>query len=197
VRELWRLHMLLMLCFGLGTGTIFTFLPTFAERLGVRGLGLFYTAYAVAAMLVRLVGGQLIDLRGPRAVIIPSLFVQVAATLVLALVAIFVSPSGAIPVLPFLFLAGFLAGAAHGFLYPALSALLVDVTPENRRGSAVGTFSSVFLVGNAAGSMAFGYVAHALGYRAMWSALATLLLLGFLSSLRLRVGAPRTLVPGA
>ena len=48
-------------------------------------------------------------------------------------------------------LAGFLAGGAHGFLYPALSALLVDVTPENRRARAVGTFSSVFLLGNAVG----------------------------------------------
>ena len=64
------------------------------------------------------------------------------------------------PVLPFLFLAGFLRGRRHGFLYPALSALLVDVTPERRRGSAVGIFSSVFLLGNAVGAMAFGYVAH-------------------------------------
>ncbi len=61
--------------------------------------------------------------------------------------------------LPFLFLAGFLAGGAHGFLYPALSALLMDVTPERRRASAVGMFSSVFLVGNALGAMLFGYVA--------------------------------------
>ena len=152
LREVWRLHMGLMFCFGLGTGTIFTFLPTFAEDLGVRGLGLFYTAYAVAAMLVRLIGGQLIDLRGPRAVIIPSMFVQVGAALILALVAIFISPAARVPVLPFLFLAGLLAGGAHGFLYPALSALLVDVTPENRRARAVGTFSSVFLLGNAVGS---------------------------------------------
>jgi MFS family permease len=195
LRELLRLHMALMFFFGLGTGTIFTFLPTFAERLGVRGLGLFYTAYAVAAMLVRLVGGQLIDVRGPRAVIIPSMFVQVAATLVLALVAVFVSPAASVPVLPFLFLAGFLAGGAHGFLYPALSSLLVDVTPERRRGSAVGAFSSVFLVGNAFGAMAFGYVAHGLGYRVMWSVLAGLLLAGFVSSFRLRVGAPRAPAP--
>jgi MFS family permease len=197
LREVWRLHMGLMFCFGLGTGTIFTFLPTFAELLGVRGLGLFYTAYAGAAMLVRVVGGQLIDLRGPRAVIIPSMFTQAAATVILALVAVFVSRASAVPVLPFLFLAGFLAGAAHGFLYPALSALLVDVTPERRRGSAVGTFSSVFLLGNATGSMAFGYVTHGLGYRVTWSALSVFLLLGFLASLRLRVGAPRTLAPGA
>jgi len=188
IEELLHLHMGLALCFGLGTGTIFTFLPTFAERLGVRGLGLFYTAYAVAAMLVRVAGGELIDTLGRRAVIIPSMFIQAGAACMLALVAIFVAPAGSIPILPFLFFAGFMAGGAHGFLYPALSALLMDVTPERRRGSAVGTFSSVVLVGNALGSMAFGYVAQGLGYGVMWSALALLLLTGFLASIRLRVG---------
>ena len=188
IEELLHLHIGLMFFFGLGTGTIFTFLPTFAERLGVTGLGLFYTAYATAAMLVRVVGGELIDTRGRRAVIIPSMFVQAAATSVLALVAILIGPHSSVPVLPFLFLAGFLAGSAHGFLYPALSALLMDVTPERRRGSAVGTFSSVFLVGNALGAMAFGYVAHGLGYRVMWSALTVLLVAGFLASFRLRIG---------
>ena len=194
IEQLLHLHMGLAFFFGLGTGTIFTFLPTFAERLGVRGLGLFYTAYAGAAMLVRVAGGELIDTRGRRAVIIPSMAVQAGATCVLALVAIFVAPGSSAPVLPFLFLAGFMAGGAHGFLYPALSALLMDLTPERRRGSAVGTFSSVFLVGNALGSIAFGYVAHGLGYRIMWSALTVLLVGGFLASLRLRVGySPRRL----
>jgi MFS family permease len=188
LEELLHLHMVLMFFFGLGTGTIFTFLPTFAERLGVTGLGLFYTAYASAAMLVRVVGGGLIDTRGRRAVIIPSMFVQAGATCILALVAIFVAPDSSMPVLPFLFLAGFLAGGAHGFLYPALSALLMDVTPERRRGRAVGTFSAVFLVGNALGAMAFGYVAHGLGYRIMWGALTLLLVGGFLLSFRLRLG---------
>jgi MFS family permease len=188
IAELLHLHMGLMFFFGLGTGTIFTFLPTFAERLGVSGLGLFYTAYASAAMLVRVAGGELIDTRGRRAVIIPSMFVQAAATCVLALVALFIGPRSGVPVLPFLFLAGLLAGGAHGFLYPALSALLMDVTPERRRGRAVGTFSSVFLVGNALGAMAFGYVAHGLGYRVMWTTLTALLVAGFLASFRLRIG---------
>jgi MFS family permease len=120
--------------------------------------------------------------------------VQTAATCILALVAVFVRPEATVPVLPFLFLSGFLAGGAHGFLYPALSALLMDVTPERHRGSAVGTFSSVVLVGNALGAMVFGYVAHGLGYRVMWSTLTALLLVGFLASFRLRVGyRPRQL----
>lgn len=192
LRELLRVHMALAFFFGLGTGTVFTFLPTFAELLGVKGLGLFYTGYAGAAMLVRLAGGALIDTRGRRAVIVPSMFVQGAAPGILALVAALVGPNTQVPVLPFLFLAGLLAGGAHGFLYPALSALLMDVTPEPRRGSAVGIFSSVFLVGNALGSMVFGYVAHGLGYPFMWSALTALLALGFLVSLRLRAGDRRS-----
>ncbi len=186
--QLRHMHMLLAFFFGLGTGTIFTFLPTFGEFLGVTSVGLFYTAYAGAAMLVRVAGGTLIDVRGRRAVIIPSMFVQTCATCMLALVALLFRPALGLPVLPFLFLAGFLAGGAHGFLYPAMSALLMDVTPERRRGSAVGIFSSVFLVGNSIGAIVFGYVAHGLGYPAMWGALTLLLTVGFVASFRLRVG---------
>ena len=188
LRQLRHMHMLLAFFFGLGTGTIFTFLPTFGEFLGVTSVGLFYTAYAGAAILVRVAGGSLIDVRGRRAVIIPSMFVQTSATCLLALVALLFSPALGLPVLPFLFLAGFLAGGAHGFLYPAMSALLMDVTPERRRGSAVGIFSSVFLVGNSIGAIVFGYVAHGLGYPVMWSGLTLLLTVGFVASFRLRVG---------
>jgi MFS family permease len=64
----------------------------------------------------------------------------------------------------------------------------MDVTPEARRGGVVGIFSAVFLVGNALGSIVFGYVAHGLGYFVMWATLTALLASGFGVSLRLRVG---------
>jgi len=195
--EVLRLHMALTFFFGLGTGAMFTFLPTFGEGLGVHSVSLFYTAYAIAAVGVRVGGGNLIDTRGRRAAIIPSMFVQGAAAGLLTAMALLVQPHMTVPVVPFLFLAGLLAGGAHGFLYPALAALLMDVTPEARRGSVVGIFSAVFLVGNALGSMVFGYVAHGLGYAVMWSALTLLLLAGFVLSFRLRVGyavkAPRAI----
>ena len=73
-------HMFVTMFFGLGSGTIFAFLPTFAEDLGVTTLSLFYTAYSLAAIAVRIAGGRLIDTHGRRAVIVPSMFVQVAAT---------------------------------------------------------------------------------------------------------------------
>ena len=178
-------HMLLAMFFGLGSGTIFAFLPTFAEDLNVTTLSLFYTAYSVAAIVVRLAGGRLIDTRGRRAAIVPSTFVQALATGLLALLGVLVTRSSATPVLPVLFVAGLLSGGAHGFLYPALAALVTDATPPARRGAVVGLFSAVMLVGQAVGAFAFGYVANVLGYGSMWALLTALLLLGGLVSLRL------------
>lgn len=171
-------HMAVTAFFGLGTGTIFAFLPTFAESLGVTTLALFYTAYAGAAMAVRVFGGQLIDTRGRRAVIVPSMFVQTSAVLLLAAVGLSASRMGHVPVLPVLFLAGLMAGGGHGFLYPGLAALVTDEVPAAQRGGVVGVFSAVFLLGSAGGAFAFGYVAHAVGYGLMWAALSAFLLVG-------------------
>jgi len=178
-------HMLVTLFFGLGTGTIFAFLPTFGVSLGVTTLALFYTAYAVAAIGVRIFGGRLIDTRGRRAVIVPSMFLQALATAVLAALGLTVTPTGQIPALPGLFLAGLLGGAAHGFLYPGLAAMVADHAPEARRGAVVGIFSAVFLVGNTTGAVTFGVVAHALGYGPMWSILTAILLFGAVLSVGL------------
>jgi len=178
-------HMLVTMSFGLGAGTIFAFLPTFAEDLGVTTLALFYTAYSLAAIAVRLAGGRLIDTRGPRTVIVPSMLVQAVATGLLALLGVLVTRSSATPVVPVLVVAGLMSGGAHGFLYPALAALVTEATPADRRAAAVGVFSGVLLVGQAAGAFTFGYVANGLGYGAMWALLTALLLLGLFVSLRL------------
>jgi len=183
--EIFRRHMAVALFFGLGSGTTFVFLPTFAEALGVRTLGLFYTAYAAAAMGVRIVGGGLIDTRGRRAVIVPSMFVQAGATAGLATIGLLARGTG-VPVVPVLFLVGLLCGGAHGFLFPALGALVMDQAPPARRGVVLGVFSAMFLVGQTSGSFVFGYVTHAVGYSLMWSVLALLLLAGAVVSVGLR-----------
>ncbi len=101
--EIFRRHTAVSFFFGLGTGTLWAFLPTFAEDLGV--------------------------------------------------------------------LTGLLCGAAHGFLYPALAALVADEAPPARRGAVIGVFSAIFLCGQAGGAFAFGGFAHALGYVLMWTVL--------------------------
>jgi MFS family permease len=171
-------HMVVTLFFGLGSGTIFAFLPTFAQSLAVSGLSLFYTAYAAAAIAVRIFGGRLIDTRGRRAVIVPSMFLQMVAPALLAAVGFAVTRTSTTPVVPVLFVAGLVSGAAHGFLYPGLAALVTDVAPVARRATAVGVFSAMFLLGQTSGAFVFGAVAHALGYAFLWTILALLLLIG-------------------
>jgi len=187
IDEVMHRHMAVTIFFGLGTGVIFAFLPTFAESLGVHTLALFYTGYAGAAMAVRIFGGRLIDTQGRHAVIVPSMFVQAAATALLASVGLHALGPGAapLPVLPLLVVAGVMAGGSHGFLYPGLAALVTDETPAARRGSVVGLFSAVFLVGNAGGAFVFGFVTHAIGYGYMWAILTALMLAGAGVSLRL------------
>src|SRR5436190_14200468 len=130
--EVVRLSMGVTGFFGLGAGTIFVFLPTFAESLGVRTLALFYTAFALAAIGVRVFGGRLIDTRGRRAVIVPSMLVQAIATALLATLGFLVTRTSQTRLVPVLFLAGLLSGAAHGFLYPGLAALITDQAPAGR-----------------------------------------------------------------
>jgi len=185
LEDLVQRHMAVTVFFGLGTGAIFTFLPTFAESLGVTTLALFYTAYAGAAMGVRVLGGRLIDTRGRRAVIVPSMFVQAGATALLAALGLLLTRTSQVPVVPGLFLAGLLSGGAHGFLYPGLAALVADQASEARRGAVVGVFSAVVLLGNAGGAFAFGYVTHAVGYGWMWAVLTGILLGGAALSLGL------------
>jgi MFS family permease len=198
-REVFRRHMAVTLFFGLGAGTVFAFMPTFAVSLGVSTLALFYTAYACAAMAVRIFGGRLIDTRGRRAVIVPSMFVQAGSVGLLAVVGVTLGPDSAVPALPALVVCGLMAGGAHGYLYPGLAAMVADQADEARRGFVVGVFSAVYLVGNAGGAMAFGYVAAALGYGRMWALVTACLLLGCGLSLRLAEGAaaPKTVTAAA
>ncbi len=185
VDDVLQRSMAISFFFGLGSGTIFAFLPTFAESLGVRTLSLFYTAYAVAAIAVRVFGGRLIDTRGRRAVIVPSMFVQAVSTGLLAGLGLLLSRHTALPVLPVLFVSGLLSGGAHGFLYPGLAALVTDTAPDDRRASIVGVFSAVMLLGQTGGAFLFGYVTHAAGYGPMWWVLTMLLILGAALSMNL------------
>jgi MFS family permease len=184
--DLWHRHMAIAVFFGLGSGTLFAFLPTFGETLGVQTLGLFYIAYACAAMAVRVVAGHWIDTRGRRAVIVPSMFLQATGVGLLAALAFLITRVHGLPPLPVLFVAGLIGGSAHGFLYPGLAALVADQAHEARRGTVIGVFSAIVLIGNAGGAFAFGGVAHRFGYAVTWSTLTALLLAGAVMSFGLR-----------
>ena len=164
------LPMALGAAFGLGNGVMFTFFPTYAVDLGVRWVGVFAVAYSMAALGVRATASGLLDTVARRAIIIPALALQAGATALLAMLGL-VSRGFGFPAGPLLGVAGFLAGAAHGLVYPALTALVVDMTPPERRGRIVGVFMAFILLGQAGGAAGFGYLANAVGYGLMFAIL--------------------------
>ena len=168
------LVMTLGAAFGLGQGVMFTFFPTYALDLEVRWVGLFAVTYTGAALGVRATASGLADTVGRRAVIIPAMGLQAGATVLLSSLGLLARSLG-FPAGPFLALAGLLAGVAHGLLYPALTALVVDVTPPERRGRMVGVFMAFILLGQAGGAAGFGHLAHAVGYGPMFGFLGMVL----------------------
>jgi MFS family permease len=160
---------LLSLIFGLCSGTVFVFLPTYAIQAGLSRIGAFYVAYSAAAVAVRLSLGSLSDRRGRRHAILPALLVMAAGSLWL------VRLSGPISLISI----GVLTGLAHGLLFPALSASVIDVAEPEQRGRALGAFSTALLAGSTAASFLFGIVAERLGYPPIFLAAATVALAAF------------------
>lgn len=167
---------LLSLVFGLASGAVFVFLPTYATQAGLSRIGGFYVAYSVAAIGIRLACGRLSDRWGRRRVILPALLLMGSGTLGLVWL---VSPVG-------LLLVGTLTGMAHGLLFPALSAYAIDVADSEERGRSIGAFSTAMLLGHALASFIFGIVAEQFGYRLIYLLASGIALTTFVILLRFR-----------
>jgi MFS family permease len=141
--------------FGLASSIVFVFLPPFARHVGIPRVGPFYLLYTCAAVAVRFLGGQMADRLGRQKVILPSLvglavgillFSVVHSTWLLLVIAV-------------------INGTAHGFLYPAASALAFDRAPAGGRGRTLAIYNIAVLTGGAVGAFGFGWLVEFLGYR--------------------------------
>ena len=139
-------------------GTIVTFLPLYAQARGIGNVGWFFTLCALSVMLARPLAGQLSDVKGRAAIIIPG--AGVAAVAVSLLIFSFNLPS---------FLAtGVLFGLGFGATHPGLMALAVDVIPRNMRGLAMAIFATAYDLGMGLGAMVSGLVLQLAGYNVMY-----------------------------
>jgi MFS family permease len=154
--------------FGLANSIVFVFLPPFARYAGLPRVAPFYVVYTAMAVAVRFLGGRLADHLERRQVILPSLvglsigvllFSVLQSTWMLVLIAL-------------------INGTAHGFVYPATSALAFDRAPSGARGRALAVFNTAVLGGVTTGAMGFGWFAELAGYRPAFVVLGCALALG-------------------
>ncbi len=142
----------------------FVFLKTYVNDTGTGSVGLFFGAYAVTAILLRVFLGWLPDRVGARRVLYPSLVLLAFGFLVLAAA----DSDSHIGV------AGILSGIGHGFGFPILMTMVVDRATEDERGSAVALFTSEIDLGLLLGGPTLGAVIAGWGYGAMFLLCAAL-----------------------
>ncbi len=141
-------------------GSIVSFLPLFASERGLGNPGLFFTVYALVLLVARGFTGQLSDRYGRVAVIAPGLVLAALALWLLAMAS----------ALPAFVVAAVLYGLAFAAVQPALMALVVDRAAPQRRGAALGTFTSAMDLGIGLGSIVWGVLAQLAGYGVVYAA---------------------------
>lgn len=167
----WRTFMPVIVSsfqFGLANSIVFVFLPPFARYVGLPRIAPFYIVYTLMAVAVRFLGGRLADRLERRQVILPSLIgLSIGVLLFSVLQSTWM-----------LVLIAFINGTAHGFVYPATSAMAFDRAPSGARGRALAVFNTAVLAGVTTGAVGFGWFVELVGYRPGFVALGVVLALG-------------------
>lgn len=164
LRPLWWIGAV----FALVLATLFIFLKRFVDETGIGSVGSFFSAYAAAALALRVAFGWLPDRVGPKRVLYPALAALAVGIFTLAGAASDRDVAAA----------GLLCGIGHGYIFPILFALVVGRARDADRGSAMAIFTALFDLGVVLGGPLFGALSRAEGYDAMYLAAAGVLVAG-------------------
>lgn len=144
--------------FGMAYGSLFTFLPVFLLIRKISSLGVFLFVYALSVIGTRTLARKLADRMPRERLCLVSLLLLGTGILAVPLIA---GPLG-------LALVAIVSGTGHGFLFPSLSALILDRAGKGKGGMAMAMFTGAFDMGLVIGAAAFGFIAEHHGYGAMF-----------------------------
>ncbi len=142
-------------------GALTAFFPLYALSHGVDNPGIFFAAFAITLILVRSLGGKILDIYAREKVILPCLFNLIISPAILAF---------STTLTMFIFVA-IIWGMGTAFLYPALVAYAIDRAGSSR-GPAMGTFTALTDLGAGMGSVIMGIILEMTNYPIMFLCLA-------------------------
>ena len=155
---------------GMGFVTVISFVAVFAGRINVEQYEIFFIAYTLSVIAIRVFGGWIPDKYGKKRAAIPAFFIYAASIIMLGFANEWIE----------LLVSGVLFGLGHGLFYPAIYALVIDLSSESGRGKAISICSVSFTFGGMLGVFFYGIVAENLGFPYMFKLLGIVSALGFL-----------------
>ena len=152
-----------------GLGAILNFVATFLRSKGIAAFYFFLT-YTIAVTAVRIFGGRISDKLGRKVIASPCLL---AVSISLAAMYFVESPLSAVLISLFF-------SIGYGFLYPTLSALVIDKAGSDERGKAMGAFNASYSLGINFLAFPLGLIARDFGYEIMYFVTGCMVFLGFI-----------------
>jgi MFS family permease len=150
LQPLWMVTLL----FSLSISSRLSFVAPFAYAKGIATVGRYFLIYNLVGVATRLTGGRVMDRVGLGRVLVPAL-------VILAIGLALVAGTGHTGVLD---AAAAIGGFGHGYLYPALSALVIARTDTNAMGRSSSIYTSLYDAGTMAGPYLLGIVGEYFGY---------------------------------
>ncbi len=139
-------------------GAVVYFIALFGKSIPIERVGPFFVAFSIAAILTRVLLGDLSDRFGRKLVLFPTVCIISFNLFLLSQVQSF-----------WLFvLTGFIGGFGQGLIFPALSTYVIDILGEENKGFAISLYLTFFDVGMGFGPALFGRISDLFGYRWMY-----------------------------
>ena len=142
---------------GAGFGTALTYYQPYALALGMKHLSGFFVAYALAALVVRLLAITRLERAGRQTLSAASLLLYAVAVGSIA----FLTPTLLIPI-------GALMGLAHGVFYPVCNAFAIEAVEPRERGLVMSLYHGGFNGGVALAVLGGGVLVSGLGYSTLF-----------------------------
>lgn len=144
---------------GFSYGSILSFVPVYAEVIGLAKVSsFFFLVFAIVMIVFRPLLGRAFDEKGARFVLIPSLIVFSIGLAVLSIaqsVALFLIAAGII-------------GLGYGTILPGFQALVVQRAGPKRTSQAMSTFFTLYDSGIALGAFTWGVISATYGFTTMY-----------------------------
>jgi MFS family permease len=138
--------------------SIFAFIPSYAASVGVKGIGIFFTVYAITFFINRTMTDKLTRKFGTSKIILSGMVILTASFLILSLARS----------LPLFLIGAVLYGIGFSSTQPTLNAQAVSLCAPDRRGVANSTFFSAMDIGYSLGAFAWGFVSQQMSFTYMY-----------------------------
>lgn len=158
----------IMCLFSAGNGLASNMMVLFGDARGIANIGLFFTAYSIAMVVVRPFSGKLVDKKGLRFVLYPAIVLSSAAYFVL----------GSATALWMVILAAILKAVGQGSGQPGIQSTCLRQIGREKAGVVSSTCYIGQDIGNAVAPVIGGIVVERFGYANLFYGYAVVLLVG-------------------